>query len=146
MASINGKATVMSLELFQKAYPQGKIPRNSKDHGKIFVCRRGCNTRTTTYTDEFPWEEFYHGAKDIQKLIDFVKSGTKATRRKVKPSREESPDALYDAVYEEDADWDTARRISTPKKSRSCQGTPKKSKPATPSSHRKYVNTRQPKR
>lgn len=127
----------MSLEAFQKAYPQGKIPRNSKDYGKVFVCRRGCNTRTTTYTDEFSWEEIYQGVEDIQKLIELVKSGTKATRRKLKPSREETFDALYDAPGEDDAEWGSARKLSTPKKPRSHQGTPRKSKPVTPSSHRK---------
>lgn len=137
LASVNGKAKVMSLEVFRKAYPQGKIPRNSKDYGKIFVCRRGCNTRTTTYTEEFTWEELYHGVEDIQKLIELVKSGTKATRRKLKFSREESPDALYDVTGEGDAEWETARKISTPKKPRSVPGTPRKSKPVTPSSHRK---------
>lgn len=137
LASINGKAKVMSLESFQKAYSQGKIPRSSKDHGKVFVCRRGCNTRTTTYTDEFLWEKLYHGMEDIPKLTDLVKSSTKATRRKLKPSREESPDALYDVAGEGDAEWGATRKLSTPKKARSYQGTPKKSKPVTPSSHRR---------
>ncbi|KAJ4424765.1 Origin recognition complex, subunit 1 [Gnomoniopsis sp. IMI 355080] len=139
LASVNGKAKVMSLEAFHKAYPQGKIPRNSKDYGKVFVCRRGCNTRTTTYTDEFSWEEVYQGVEDVQKLIELVKSGTKATRRKLKPSREESPDALYDDAGEGDAEWGSARKPSTPKKPRSYQGTPRKSKPVTPSSHRKIM-------
>lgn len=132
----------MSLDVFQQKYPQGKVPRNSPDHGKIFVCRRGCNTRTATYTDEFVWEDLYGGAEDIQTLVDLVKNGTKATRRK-RVAREESPDALYDAAgVDDDIEWGktgTPKKFGTPKKPRSTHGTPRKSKPVTPSSHRKYV-------
>lgn len=131
---------MMSLEAFQKAYPQGKIPRSSRDHGKVFVCRRGCNTRTATYTDEFVWEDVYRGADDIGKLGELVKNGTKATRRR-KVQRAESPDALYDFPGDGgDEEWGqtgSPRKPATPKKPRNYQGTPKKSKPVTPSSHRK---------
>lgn len=137
LASINGKAKVMSLETFQKAYPQGKVPKSSKDHGKVFVCRRGCSTRTATYTDEFSWEDLYHGPEDISNLIELVKSGTKATRRKQRVPREEPPDALFDDANEVDTDWKAAKKISTPKKTRSQPGTPRKPKTVTPSSHRK---------
>lgn len=130
----------MSLEVFQQVCPQGKVPRSSKDHGKVFVCRRGCNTRTATYTEEFVWEEVYRSSDDIHNLIDLVKSGTKASRR-VKSSRRESPHVLNDATGQDgDEDWEgekTPRKLATPKKPRSYQGTPKKSKPVTPSSHRK---------
>lgn len=140
LESINGRAIVMSVEAFQKAYPQGKVPRNSVDHGKVFVCRRGCNTRTATYTEEFVWEDIYSGAADIQRLIELVKSGTKATRRK-NLSRRDSADALYDFTGDGgDEEWGqkgTPRKITTPKKPRTYQGTPKKPKPVTPSSHRK---------
>ena len=84
LASINGKATVLSYQAFLKRYPSGKISRSSKDFGKTFVCRRGCNTRTATYTDEFVWEDIYQRADDITGLIKRVKSQTKATRRKRK--------------------------------------------------------------
>lgn len=140
LESINGKARVMSLEAFQKAYPNGKVPRSSRDHGKVFVCRRGCNTRTATYTEDFIWEEIFRGAGDIHKLITLVKNGTKATRRG-RASRLESPDALYDiAVENDDQEWGqtgTPRKLATPKKPRTYHGTPKKPKPLTPSSHRK---------
>jgi origin recognition complex subunit 1 len=135
LASINGKATVTSLPAFQKAYPQHKIPKNSKDFGKLFVCRRGCNTRTTTYTEEFSWENIYHGAENIQTLIELVKTGTKETRRRRKVQRAESPDALFDDLGEEDTAWKAARKVTTPKKPRSQPGTPKK--PKTPTSQRK---------
>ncbi|CAN8099525.1 unnamed protein product [Discula destructiva] len=139
LASINGKAKVMSLEAFQKAYPQGKIRKSSKDHGKVFICRRGCSTRTATYTEEFQWEGLYRGAEDIHNLIELVKSGTKATRRKQKVPREESPDALFDDAGGGDEEWKAKRQVSTPKKPRSKPGTPRKPKMATPSSHRKIV-------
>ena len=88
LASINGKATVLSQQSFLKRYPSGKIPRSSKDFGKTFVCRRGCNTRTATYTDEFVWENIYQGADDVAGLVERVKSQTKATRRKRKRAEE----------------------------------------------------------
>lgn len=137
LASVNGKAKVMSLNSFQKAYPQGKIAKNSKDYGKVFVCRRGCNTRTATYTDEFLWEDVYRGVDDVQKLGELVKTGTKATRKKRQAARDESPDALFDDMGEDDAEWKAVKKVSTPKKPRSQPGTPRKPKTATPSSHRK---------
>ena len=82
LASINGKAAVVSAEVFKARYPSGKVPRSSRDYGKIFICRRGCNTRTATYTDEFIWEDTYHGVEDLLDLIDYVKNQTKATRKR----------------------------------------------------------------
>jgi origin recognition complex subunit 1 len=81
LASINGTAKVLSLEEFARLYPTGVVKKSSKDYGKIFVCRRGCNTRTTTYTPEFNWTDVYKGADDIDALVAFVESQTKATRR-----------------------------------------------------------------
>jgi origin recognition complex subunit 1 len=81
LASINGTAKVLSLEHFERLYPTGVVKKSSKDYGKIFVCRRGCNTRTTTYTPEFKWTDLYKGAEDIDALVAFVESQTKATRR-----------------------------------------------------------------
>lgn len=140
LTSINGKAKVMSLSVFQQTYPNGKVPRNSPDYGKVFVCRRACNTRTTSYSDELIWEELYDGtAEAVSRLQDFVTAKTKATRRR-KPVREKSPDA-YEFDGEDD---DGAEKQRTPKKSRTYNAiTPSKrkgtSKAVTPSSHRKYV-------
>jgi origin recognition complex subunit 1 len=45
------------------------------------VCRRGCNTRTATYTDEFIWENIYQGSEgDIFAVIEMVKALAKAPR------------------------------------------------------------------
>ena len=82
LTAINGKATIVSRPTFDARYPSGKVPRTAKDHGKIFVCRRGCNTRTATYTDEFIWEDIYGGAEDLDALIARVQSQTKATRKR----------------------------------------------------------------
>jgi len=72
----------MSYEEFHFKYPNGQIKKSSKDYGKIFVCRRGVNTRTTTYTPEFKWEDVYAGPEDIPSLIELVESQTKATRKR----------------------------------------------------------------
>ena len=58
------------------------MPRSSREHGKVFTCRRGCNTRTATYTEEFEWESIYGGSDDIPALIERVRSQTKATRKR----------------------------------------------------------------
>jgi origin recognition complex subunit 1 len=81
LASINGTAKVLSVKDFEQLYPTGVVKKSSKDYGKIFVCRRGCNTRTTTYTPEFTWTDLYKGADDIDGLVAFVETQTKATRR-----------------------------------------------------------------
>lgn len=79
----------MSQASFFAKYPSGKIPRSSKDFGKLFVCRRGCNTRTATYTEEFVWEDVYRGYDDLDSLVERVQSQTKATRKR---KRDESYD------------------------------------------------------
>ncbi|RGP73640.1 origin recognition complex subunit 1 [Fusarium longipes] len=96
LASVNGKAKIMSHDAFLSKYPQGRIPRNHPDYGKAFVCRRGCNTRTATYTDEFIWEEVYSGEDDLLTLMDRIKTGTKATRRRRKAR---SPSPTDDTYY-----------------------------------------------
>ena len=107
MTSINGKATIVSAETFNSRYPSGRIPRSSKDYGKIFICRRGCNTRTATYTDEFDWKEIYNSADDILPLIDRVQSQTKATRKRKRGG---------DTAGEDPADdWDPSNEPDEPK-------------------------------
>lgn len=80
LESINGTAIILSLEEFQKRYPTGQPKKSSKDFGKVFICRRGCNTRTATYTPEFKWEDVYKGVDDIQSLVELVRDQTKASR------------------------------------------------------------------
>ena len=82
LTSINGKATIFSAQTFQSKFPSGRVPRSSKDYGKVFICRRGCNTRTATYTAEFDWGEVYQSSDDILPLIERIQSQTKATRKR----------------------------------------------------------------
>ena len=96
----------MSVETFNSKYPSGRIPRSSKDYGKMFICRRGCNTRTATYTDEFDWGKMYNSADDILPLIDRVQSQTKATRKRKRGN----------AAGEDPADdWDPSNEPDEPK-------------------------------
>ncbi|KAK3986923.1 P-loop containing nucleoside triphosphate hydrolase protein [Cladorrhinum sp. PSN332] len=146
LTTINGKAYVFSQEAFAKKYPTGKVPRKSKEFGKVFICRRGCNTRTCTYTEEFVWEDIYHGKEDIQALQDMIRSETKATR-KARAAKADSPDR--DFKFEGDADQDgdyAPGLLRTPKKARtkdavtpSSRRKPGAGKPATPSSHRRIL-------
>ncbi|KAF2842459.1 P-loop containing nucleoside triphosphate hydrolase protein [Patellaria atrata CBS 101060] len=128
LTTINGKATVLSPAAFAARYPNGKIPRNSRDHGKVFICKRGCNTRTATYTDEFVWENIYKGEQDIPSLIELVQGQTKATRKRSKADKAELDDFL------EAENEDQEGIPSTPKKRR------KASEAVTPKS-RKGVTT-----
>ncbi|KAL8781652.1 MAG: hypothetical protein Q9213_005917 [Squamulea squamosa] len=128
LASINGKATVVSAETFKSKYPSGKVSRSSKDYGKIFICRRGCSTRTATYTDEFIWEDKYHGAEDLLDLIDYVKSQTKATRKRKRDA--DDPTVDYDPTKDRPAD---EPRTPSKKRKFSTTSTPSKTPKRTPS-------------
>ncbi|KAF3051392.1 Origin recognition complex, subunit 1 [Didymella keratinophila] len=128
LASINGTAKIVSLETFQKLHPTGTVKKSSKDYGKIFVCRRGCNTRTTTYTPEFEWEDVYRGADDISSLVELVESQTKATRKGPSRPKKQQQEDLEDFVIL-DSDDDGAPK--TPRKRR------KLNEACTPTSTRK---------
>ncbi|KAK4197831.1 P-loop containing nucleoside triphosphate hydrolase protein [Triangularia verruculosa] len=146
LSTINGKAHVMSQEVFMKKFPTGKVPRKAKEYGKVFVCRRGCNTRTCTYTEEFIWEDIYHGKQDLEALQERLQKETKATRKK-KPAKDESPERDYKLEADPEADGDYAPGVyRTPKKARTRDAVTPSSrhkkaggKPATPSSHRRIV-------
>ncbi|KAK4693424.1 origin recognition complex subunit 1, partial [Lecanoromycetidae sp. Uapishka_2] len=125
LSSINGRASVVSQKTFESKYPSGRVPRSSKDYGKIFICRRGCNTRTATYTDEFAWEDIYQSADDILDLIERVQSQTKATRK-----RKRSADAGEDELFE----WEPTDQLDEPKTPRKKQ---KFSQACTPTSKTK---------
>ncbi|KAH0371026.1 origin of replication binding protein, partial [Aureobasidium melanogenum] len=114
LKTINGKASVLSEESFNSRYPSGKIPKGSKDHGKVFICRRGCNTRTTTYTDEFVWEDVYRGAEDLQSLCELIDSQTVRTRKRKSTVRATTPGDLDEFIVPDDEDGETA----TPRKRR----------------------------
>ncbi|OQO12010.1 hypothetical protein B0A48_02649 [Cryoendolithus antarcticus] len=127
LTTINGRARVVSKGVFNKLYPTAKVPRQSKDYGKIFVCRRGANTRTATYTDEFIWEDLYSGRKDLQRLADLVETQTvKSRKRRAVKMRD------LDDFVQEDED---ASGPTTPRKKRKLASgtpTPSKAKAQTP--------------
>ncbi|KAI0893964.1 P-loop containing nucleoside triphosphate hydrolase protein [Annulohypoxylon nitens] len=136
LASINGRAVVMSQHEFLRKYPNGKVPRNSSGYNKTFVCRRGCNTRTSTYTDEFVWEDVYSGKEDIGDLLELVRSKTRSTRKR---NHGVSLEADYVATRpEQDDDYhsddDAVRqKVGTPRKRQ------KTTKVVTPSNRRVIV-------
>ena len=129
MSTINGTATIVSPKEFAKRYPKGTVPRSSKDWGKIFVCRRGCNTRTSTYTEEFVWEDIYGSEADLPRLIELIQSQTKATRKR---QAKKADTALEDFVVHSD-DEDGVPR--TPRKKRKLEA-------ATPTSKHKHLTPR----
>lgn len=114
LPSINGRAIVLSPQEYRKQYPDG-VAKRSKEFGKVFVCRRACNPRTATYSDEFVWEELYRGREtDIFAIGDYVKRNTRAARRalaavpnanRAKRSRSRKGDG-DDGDDERDRDWD----------------------------------------
>ncbi|KJR82611.1 origin recognition complex subunit 1 [Sporothrix schenckii 1099-18] len=121
LTSINGSANVMSPAVFRMRFPSGRLGRQSTDYGKTFICRRGCNTRTASYTDEFVWEDIYKGTvEDIEHLVELVKTGTKASRKR-RQTKNVSAD-LYDYQddvddsYNEPKDTGGEKELRTPKK------------------------------
>ncbi|KAL1382507.1 P-loop containing nucleoside triphosphate hydrolase protein [Phyllosticta capitalensis] len=131
LVSINGSATVLSKDEFYRKYPSGRVPRNAKDYGKVFVCRRGVNTRTVTYTDEFVWEDVYQGEESIPEVVQLVKSQTRETRQRREPRKAARDDDFV--VGDDDDDVP-----ETPKKRRRLNDatTPSRRKDLTP---RKFV-------
>ncbi|MCJ1395184.1 Origin recognition complex, subunit 1 [Xylographa bjoerkii] len=102
LASINGKAHVMSLTAFNAKYPLGKVPRSNKLHDKTFICRRGLDTTTATYTDDFVWEDTYRGAEDIEQLSEFVQTQTKARARKTRKRKSDMEYENDDLAFSDD--------------------------------------------
>lgn len=92
LTTINGTAKILSYDEFQRQYPNGQAKKSSKDFGKVFVCRRGCNARTTTYTPEFKWEDVYSGIDDLDSLTKLVEGQTKATRKRGRPRKQPEED------------------------------------------------------
>ncbi|KAF2145639.1 uncharacterized protein K452DRAFT_315838 [Aplosporella prunicola CBS 121167] len=103
LTTINGTAIVMSKDSFLQKWPTGKIPRTSKDYGKVFICQRGCNTRTATYTEPFVWEDVYSEEGNIGDLLELVKNQTKETRKRQVPKGPSKAD-LDEFVAPDDED------------------------------------------
>ncbi|KAG7115711.1 Origin recognition complex subunit 1 like protein [Verticillium longisporum] len=132
LTAINGKATVLSFDMFQRRYPSGRAPRNSK----VFMCRRGCNTRTAIFTEEFCWEDIFRGTEDdIHSLVQYLQANTKSTRRQ--PSGRDESLKEY-AVGVDDSSGSEQERAQ--KKRRKDPPTPhsKKTAATTPTSSRRF--------
>jgi origin recognition complex subunit 1 len=86
LTSINGKAHVMSKEVFYAKYPNGKPPKGKAalaEYRKCIVCRRGVNQLKGIYTEEFIWEDAYEdNQNEIFGLINMVKEGLKTARKR----------------------------------------------------------------
>ncbi|KAM0723283.1 hypothetical protein Q7P37_001484 [Cladosporium fusiforme] len=132
LTTINGKAKVLSQEKFESLFPSGKVPKNSKDFGKVFTCRRGANIKTATYTEEFKWEDAFKSRReDMDTLSELVESQTvKTRRRKPTKKREENEYGLED--IDEDAELDDPATPRKRRKMTSATPTPSKAKQRTP--------------
>jgi origin recognition complex subunit 1 len=137
LESINGKAIIMSEKAFNQKYPSGRIPRKSNEYGKTFICRRGCDTKTTTYTEEFIWEDVYHGTEeDVECLIERLKRDTRAVKRRNSEKRKVGDEEDYDGDHVDE-------KVQTPRKKQKTSAASTPRKPRTPSklitpSHKRY--------
>ncbi|KAI0165964.1 P-loop containing nucleoside triphosphate hydrolase protein [Xylariaceae sp. FL1272] len=155
LSSIDGKARVMSHSAFLREFPAGKVPRSSSAHNKTFVCRRGCNARTTTYTPEFTWEDEFSGTPDdIAKLLRLVHRGTQSTRRHPKPNdapsrltarstprkrRRDAGDDGNEEHHDHPGDGYLSSDPDTPSKTTTPRRRHKTTRVATPSSRNKII-------
>lgn len=128
LSTINGKAQMLSEGEYSRLYPDGKVPSSSKHYGKTFICRRGVNPRTATYTEPFVWEDVYQGKDDMENLVELVESQTIKSRRK-KPSKKEN--FLDDFAMDED-EFDAPETPRKRRKLMSATPTPSKAKQLTP--------------
>ena len=139
LESINGTAKILSLEAFEKKYPTGKILTRSKDYGKVFICRRGCDTRTASYSDEFVWEDVYHGAENLVKFIARIQDSTTSTRIPKRKAREIDTNTQYKNTGSDGPQTPRKKQktqAATPSSSRSKSVTKTPSKLLTPSHKR----------
>ncbi|KAF7860808.1 hypothetical protein EAF04_008326 [Stromatinia cepivora] len=147
LATINGIATILSEEAFKAKYPTGKIPRNRKENGKTFICRRGLHSKSVTYTDEFVWEEVYRNTEEsVEKLIEKIENSIPNNKRK-KPilsrKKHEDDDDASVASEQEDSEVDE-EILATPRKRQKTTKAITPRKPRTPSklltpSHKRIV-------
>lgn len=86
LTSINGRARVMSKDVFFARYPNGTPPKSKAalaEYQKCIVCRRGVNQRQGKYTDEFIWEDVCkEDEQSVFNLINMVKTGLKAAKKR----------------------------------------------------------------
>jgi origin recognition complex subunit 1 len=68
-------------------------------YGKWFVCRRGCNIRNASYTDEFNWEDIYDESRDIHGLIEFLELKIRLPRKR-RAAKAPAQDLAFEAPNE----------------------------------------------
>ncbi|KAK3056159.1 Origin recognition complex, subunit 1 [Extremus antarcticus] len=125
LETINGKATVLSQEAFDRRFPTGRVPKGARENGKVFVCRRGVNVRTATYTEEWRWEEVFKGWQSMDGLLEMVEGQTVKTRKRKAGKAYEGDEFVVGEEGEEDP--------KTPRKRRKLgAGTPTERKKGTP--------------
>ncbi|QSZ30356.1 hypothetical protein DSL72_004879 [Monilinia vaccinii-corymbosi] len=147
LATINGIATILSEEAFKTRYPTGKIPRNHKEHGKVFICRRGIHSKSVTYTDEFIWEDVYHNTEEsVEKLIEKIESSIPNNKRKetLLPTKKNEDDDGANVASEHDDSEVDEEILATPRKRQKTNKAVTPRKPRTPSklltpSHKRIV-------
>ncbi|TVY37714.1 Origin recognition complex subunit [Lachnellula subtilissima] len=139
LESIIEKATILTESEFAAKFPKGTIPRKSVYFGKVFVCRRGCNLKSTTYSEEFSWKDIAHDTEDdVIRLVERLEYETKATKKPRLDKRKRGDDE-FDFKDKAGDEPGTPRKkhktftVSTPRKPR----TP--SKLLTPSHKRVIV-------
>ncbi|KAJ6259485.1 hypothetical protein Dda_5122 [Drechslerella dactyloides] len=104
LESINGKAEVLSEKAFNAEFPNS-IPAKSAKKGKVFLCRRACDVRPARYSEEFDWDDLYHGPNtDLEKLKEWVKEKTAA--RSSKKAKDADFEMHVDASSDEDSNID----------------------------------------
>jgi len=142
LASIDGLATILSVNVFQKKYPNGTVPKRSKDFKKTFICRRGCNTKTFKYTDEFIWEDIHHATEqNMDELVEKLESETKTARKRQTLKRTRGDDDFRAGHVDPD---DLDEEVGTPRKKQKTSTVSTPRKPRTPSklltpSHKRYA-------
>lgn len=104
LTSINGKANVMSKDVFYAKYPNGTPPTGKAalaEYHKSIICRRGVNQLQGKYTDEFIWEDVYKNGEAIFELIDMIKAGLKAAKKRKAEEDEEVSTTAKDLIKED---------------------------------------------
>ncbi|EAL90399.1 origin recognition complex subunit Orc1, putative [Aspergillus fumigatus Af293] len=133
LTSINGKATVMSKDVFFAKYPNGTPPKGKEElaeFNKCIICRRGVNQLQGRYTDEFIWEDVYREDK-IHDLITMVKDGLRAAKK-----RKQVDDDYIDTKEDDDFAPSTPRKRQKVTSNATPQSRRKKA--LTTPSHKRY--------
>ncbi len=140
---INDIATVLSQTTFNKEFPHGKTTRNVKDYVKTYFCRRACDHWSSTYSDDFIWEDLYFRHSTEENMLDLLHKvemwtqGKKKTKRKRETRTEEDAEFKGGHINEDEL-------LKTPRKKQktSAVSTPRKQR--TPSrlltpSHKRFI-------